>query len=1353
MSTTNAQAQHRLSPSSFGRAFEVACERHFKLSLLTLEQTPEPWLSLKKEGQRLLKERLTTVQILAAGHAWEEEALTHPNLAQNLIAPPGDLPLSQRRWGEGEDEISKSLEVLQNAPVGALIYQLKLRPPHSLYQRFNLDPTQISLRDNLPDLIQVLSPEQLKLESFGQFSFLESLKRPLDHQFPKSERIFRVIDLKRSAKVKPSHRAQVFYYATELDELITQGQLEGQVDLEWGGVWLGGTLEPERISLSAVAPYIIKTLQDLPNILENIPEELDWTLSGRCEYCDYWQACSTQAQQEDHLSRLTGLSKGGAEAIRTLGVHTVAELPALLAHPEHEKTLMKVASLEGKLPILQARAEAYQSGRAIELKRLSQILPQQEDIAVFVTVQQEPVGTQMWAYGLLVRDDRNDLDLPKEPYVEIVNARSQSFATARRWLSALDETWQRVHFLNHTRNQTLSLQVYCYSDLERRLVQRCLSEMRVHPYFTEKAVRDWSQEQHELMAQIDRALHVIQGAELMGERQHPREVRELPVIPLLSALVGRYALPIDVVYTLPEVVKHLHLSPEYPRHEARHDPYNHQLKPDGIIELWEAQQASSNPTPPTTHNVELEALLLNVVHLKADLSTRLQVYQALLAQLRASSTFAQVRRLTAFKLPHSESLSHPDLSRLSFLTRQERLYAQREVKQVRFEGAASAKRYGTLTRLRCHGEARFEVLAIAQEQGLEVGGFGDLILVEASEDGLRRAAMISDDESSHSPGIDRTAFVKVMKRLTCARSESTGSSMVEVGDFISLCDPQNREHRYGDEIPFGLELFLCERFTNFTDHKLHKALKIHSQQHQKGTSLFVSLLEDVRSVPNELRYTKAIEEQLLSSPAASELTISQKRAWEGLTRQRMSVIWGPPGTGKTHFLASYVLGLIYAHEKAGLRINIVLSAMTNAGIDHLIDKVAELAWSENQRWGAPLPILIRGKKAQRTPTFGVHYVSGKFALKKEINRLEGEGSLVLGVTQWALADLEIAVDLLIIDEASQLLVQQASIGFTKLTADARIIVAGDHKQLGPVLKGDWGRDQIEQRLTGSIFDLIRGTDDRPGIEPFQLLENFRMCRTLTALSQAIYGAHYQCANEEIAQRTLKLDLNQTQPSSSTITRLLQHLQLTASLSTASLSIFENPLPFLQSIWSEGAISLVILHGAQASRVNVLESALVGLCVESLRLASHAQSDHEFWSRDLFVIGPHNRQNDLTREALKAMRTWSVSPFVQTVDKAQGQEASCVIISYGVSDLEFILAEQNFIYNLNRLNVSITRAQSKLILFLSRPLLDGDPSLLNHETALAGLSYMQRIEAICRTLGTCQQFALGVGQSLEVLTLT
>src|SRR5207248_10563096 len=66
----------------------------------------------------------------------------------------------------------------------------------------------------------------------------------------------------------------------------------------------------------------------------------------------------------------------------------------------------------------------------------------------------------------------------------------------------------------------------------------------------------------------------------------------------------------------------------------------------------------------------------------------------------------------------------------------------------------------------------------------------------------------------------------------------------------------------------------------------------------------------------------------------------------------------------------------------------------------------------------------------------------------------------------------------------------------------------------------------------------------------------------------------------------------------------------------------------------------------------------------------------------------------------------------------------VLISYGVSDPEFALKEAEFIYGLNRLNVAITRARSKTVLCLPRPLLEATPQVLDVPAAATGLAFMR-----------------------------
>jgi superfamily I DNA and/or RNA helicase len=134
-------------------------------------------------------------------------------------------------------------------------------------------------------------------------------------------------------------------------------------------------------------------------------------------------------------------------------------------------------------------------------------------------------------------------------------------------------------------------------------------------------------------------------------------------------------------------------------------------------------------------------------------------------------------------------------------------------------------------------------------------------------------------------------------------------------------------------------------------------------------------------------------------------------------------------------------------------------------------------------------------------------------------------------------------------------------------------------------------------------------------------------------------------------------------------------------------------------------------------------------------------DADFWRRGLFIVSPHHAQIRTIQAEFARRRQWRVLPFVDTVDKMQGQQCESVIVSYGVSDRETALAEAQFIYSRNRLNVSLTRARSKCIVFLSRPLLEPSFELLQDEEAATGLAYMHALLDYCRRNGEERQFTV------------
>src|SRR5205085_4684053 len=63
----------------------------------------------------------------------------------------------------------------------------------------------------------------------------------------------------------------------------------------------------------------------------------------------------------------------------------------------------------------------------------------------------------------------------------------------------------------------------------------------------------------------------------------------------------------------------------------------------------------------------------------------------------------------------------------------------------------------------------------------------------------------------------------------------------------------------------------------------------------------------------------------------------------------------------------------------------------------------------------------------------------------------------------------------------------------------------------------------------------------------------------------------------------------------------------------------------------------------------------------------------------------------------------------TVDRFQGLERDFIIASYAVADEDFIRAEESFILNPRRFNVTLTRPRSKFVMFVSESLVRHLPS--------------------------------------------
>ena len=119
-----------------------------------------------------------------------------------------------------------------------------------------------------------------------------------------------------------------------------------------------------------------------------------------------------------------------------------------------------------------------------------------------------------------------------------------------------------------------------------------------------------------------------------------------------------------------------------------------------------------------------------------------------------------------------------------------------------------------------------------------------------------------------------------------------------------------------------------------------------------------------------------------------------------------------------------------------------------------------------------------------------------------------------------------------------------------------------------------------------------------------------------------------------------------------------------------------------------------------------EADAVAAIVQSLLAQSFRETDgtvRRVTPEDVLVVAPFNAQVNLLRRRLpKGAR-------VGTVDKFQGQEACVAIVSMATSNGVDAPRGTEFLFDTNRLNVAISRAQCLAILVRGKDLLEMSPN--------------------------------------------
>ena len=385
----------------------------------------------------------------------------------------------------------------------------------------------------------------------------------------------------------------------------------------------------------------------------------------------------------------------------------------------------------------------------------------------------------------------------------------------------------------------------------------------------------------------------------------------------------------------------------------------------------------------------------------------------------------------------------------------------------------------------------------------------------------------------------------------------------------------------------------------------------------------------------------------LESGGLASLLPAQQEAVRMAIETDFAMIQGPPGTGKT-----FVLGVII-HELVRRGKKVLVTAFTHQAINNVLDaclrhdsietvtKVGSANTWGSRRADDRLKFIRSATSIFRNKTTpDVVGMTGYAAFGSMFRKLEH------GLEE-ALGD---RFDVVIFDEAGQLTVPLALLS---MMHSDRIIMAGDHKQLPPVVKTTpagvgFGR---------SIFQMLV---EETEISPVLLDATWRLNNALLSFpSRHFYGSL----------------LGSTNTSSN------RKLQLKCEGESAAILDPETPS------------QLVLIRHEGRGQESIEEAALVTQLVCD---AIGGGVPHG----EIAVIASHRRQTVRIKTFLAARGHKQDEPAVDTVDRIQGRERDLIIISMTHSDEEDLMRGAEFLFLPNRFNVAITRARCKLIVVAS-----------------------------------------------------
>jgi hypothetical protein len=1346
----------RLSKSTLSMYLRTACDRELYLSLHTdteLEKAGLPEALKARPGIGVLRDAGIEFEELRNGQlnkAFGKSVIcdldgkgktTTGDLAE-LLKRLGNLPqlVLQTKF----EPLAFQAAVLAN--IGVAADKIKFIPP---------------MAGCIPDVLVIRTPEVTDQEVL-----VSGLRKQIDYSREKRMAIS-IIDIKHTSEANPSYSAEIALYALMLSNWLTVSGLENEFFVTdrsylWTRFQQGNSqLEKDLAAGGAQPPQVLESLisdcEDanlrfyMPAVMrffrEDIPRavqigdqnwrNLEWHVDSRCSACDWlglekWAGavdrakikanpehyCLPSAAIVQHLSRIAGMTRG---ARKTLEFNAVTDTTKVAGTTGAEPVYKLHSLLKREKAKLPARAVALHSGATTtDISAILATLSAFPNLQAHATVNFDASAGLLTGLGLTGR-----VTVAGQKALQLT---SRTFVVDQK---TLDGEWVAL--------ESFLSQLADYIERGSRFAQTGgVAKLRGQIAFWEKRQFDelcaaMGRHLPKVLALTDRKAKSLAWMFPAEELLEKDEGAISPCIVFIEDIIRRVVFaPTPHVTTLFETVEHYHFEDYKP---VVGDPYYREYLSNGIpreriYEIWGGTptvQRGSVSLPRTTIVTEFANALLTqcraldtvVLRLRKDFKGQLRTTAPVIDVTipRGAANVAFDGKLWIWW----DELEHATARMAAY----ERLALDVDTLEASYHAIRLTKQIDILA----NGHRLFSASAESAESKLD------------SEDSFLAVGLIAEPGfpleyirqrippgAPAYPANPHLPFYTTLKATLVNYDRATDVAEVMFEDDGTLLNYMDANHG----ISFTEGLFLTEGMPFFNwawrsrdilgiignpsiatpDPNAARAMALPAQP--PGTSQSTPVAEVLWNAgavhKRELRSEAQAKEIAEYARARTQLNESQVQAVQHSAQLGLTVIWGPPGTGKTKTLAGLIHALTHSAASNSSPLKILIAAPTYKAIEEILGRVVRTLDSDAS---CPCTIFI-GYSRNRIP--GKFSIEGKHLSVDSFNftnpnaqewqicnaSLADKSRVTIVATTvhqaYKLADFSTGnnlaplFDFVILDESSQIPVTKALSPLATLKPGAQLIVAGDHLQMPPIspLEAPVGCEYLVGSFQKYLRDRFKGD-----VLTCDLIENYRSAEDLVEYAKTL----------------------------SYPTALKAHFPGTKLF---MLSEFPTPqtgypkyLPYSPA-WNEilhpTRIAVSVLHDDElSSQGNVFEAEIVAGLLFCLRQSISAELDgrgdvehrtplsEEFWRRSVGIVTPHRAQRALiVRELKKVFSKDSpnlIDAAVDTVEKFQGGERQTIIVSFGVGDADVIAGEEEFLMQLERTNVAISRAMAKCIVIM------------------------------------------------------